>query len=186
MQLFTYHFFMHFTTIFTHCPACGSHKFVQYNEKSKKCESCAFIYYINPSAAVAAFIVNGKDELLVCKRAKNPEKGTWDLPGGFVDFNETAEEAVVREIKEETQLEVATINYCYTLPNEYEYSGLTVPTLDVFYLCSVKDTNNLKAADDVEECFFVPINELNADSFGLLSIRKGVSMFINSKKTSIK
>ena len=140
---------MHFSTLFTHCPACGSAKFVQNNEKSKRCENCGFVYYINASAAVAAFIVNASGELLVCKRGKEPEKGTYDLPGGFVDGNESAEEAMSREIQEELNAKVVDAKYLYSLPNKYEYCGMTVPTLDMFFECRLEDTTNLVPSDDV-------------------------------------
>ena len=65
---------------------------------------CGFVYYFNSSAATAIFITNRVGELLVVRRAKEPAKGTFDLPGGFVDMYETAEEAIIREVKEETGL----------------------------------------------------------------------------------
>ena len=168
---------MHFSALFTHCPACGSSKFVQNNVKSKRCESCGFVYYINPSAAVASFIVNPAGDLLVCRRGKEPEKGSLDLPGGFVDDHESAEEAVKREIGEELQAEVTSVKYIFSLPNEYEYNKMTVPTLDMFFECTLADTTHLKPSDDVSDCFFVPLNELNPDKFGLKSIKKAVGMF---------
>lgn len=172
---------MHFSTLFTHCPVCGSHKFTQNNEKSKRCESCGFVFYVNASAAVAAFILNEKGELLVCKRGKEPAKGTWDLPGGFVDGNETAEEALMREIKEELDADIESAKYLFSLPNEYEYSGMTIPTLDMFFTCNLIDSTQIHAGDDVESCFFVSLPELNPDNFGLKSIKKGISIFIDSK-----
>jgi len=174
---------MHFSALFTHCPVCGSSHFIQNNEKSKRCESCGFVFYVNASAAVAAFVVNEKKELLVCKRAKDPVKGTWDLPGGFVDSNESAEEALKREIREELKAEVVEAKYLFSLPNEYEYSGMTIPTLDMFFACRLNDTTGLKASDDVEACFFVPLSELKPELFGLKSIKKAVSLFVEQNKT---
>jgi ADP-ribose pyrophosphatase YjhB (NUDIX family) len=173
---------MHFSALFTHCPVCGSERFVQHNVKSKHCEDCGFVYYVNPSAAVASFIVNAKGDLLVCKRGKEPVKGTLDLPGGFVDEHETAEEAIRREINEELQAKVFSARFLFTLPNEYEYGGMTIPTLDIFYECSLESNENLKPSDDVADCFFVPVKELNPELFGLNSIRKAVGMFIVSHK----
>jgi NAD+ diphosphatase len=169
---------MHFSELFTYCPVCSSSRFIQNNEKSKRCLACGFVYYMNPSAAVAAFILNESGELLVCRRGKEPEKGTWDLPGGFVDGNETAEEAMKREITEELQVIATEARFLFSLPNLYEYSGLTIPTLDLFFACSLEDTKNLIASDDVEDCFFVPLTELKPELFGLISVRKAVGMFL--------
>lgn len=172
---------MHFSVLFTHCPVCGSENFVQNNIKSKRCESCDFVFYMNASAAVAAFIVNKSGELLVCRRGKNPEKGTLDLPGGFVDGDETAEEAVKREIAEELHAEVVDSHYLFSLPNQYEYSGLLIPTLDMFFACKLKDITNLQPSDDVADCFFIPIKDVRPELFGLKSIKKGVGMFLNNE-----
>jgi len=169
---------MEFSTLFSYCPVCGSVNFTQNNEKSKCCESCGFVLYVNASAAVAAFIINEQGDLLVCKRAKEPVKGTLDLPGGFVDGNETAEEAICREIAEELQTNVLEFEYKFSLPNLYEYSGLTVPTLDLFFECKLETNDQLKPSDDVEDCFFIPIAELKPELFGLNSIRKAVEIFI--------
>ena len=79
---------------FRFCPKCGSSQFAENNEKSKKCADCGFVYYFNSSAAVVAVIENAAGEILVARRAKDPAKGTLDLPGGFIDMHETAEEAV--------------------------------------------------------------------------------------------
>jgi len=173
---------MHFSSLFQYCPKCGSHSFVNKNEKSKRCESCNFVMYVNPSAAVAVFIVNEKGDLLVCKRGKEPAKGTCDLPGGFIDDNETAEEAVKREIKEELNAEVIESKYLFSLPNLYEYSSWTLPTLDMFFACKLSNYTNIKAGDDVESCFFIPIDKLNAADFGLESIKKGVELFCTQHK----
>ena len=72
--------------------------FEEHNFKSKHCSNCGFTYYQNPSSSTAAFILNSKEELLVVRRGKEPAKGTLDLPGGFVDNEETAEQGMIREI----------------------------------------------------------------------------------------
>lgn len=177
---------MHFSELFTHCPTCGSASFLQNNEKSKRCKDCGFVFYMNASSAVAAFILNDARELLVCKRAKEPEKGTWDLPGGFVDGDETAEEAMCREICEELQVNAIEANYLFSLPNLYEYSGLTVPTLDMFFSCKLDSNTKIIPSDDVEDCFFIALNEINPDLFGLKSIKKAVALFLKSDPQPLK
>lgn len=166
---------------FLYCPKCGSPHFVVNNEKSKKCDHCGFIYYFNPSSATVALIVNEKEELLVCRRAKEPAKGTLDLPGGFIDMSETAEEGVAREVFEETGLLVEETAYRFSLPNIYLYSGFAVHTLDLFFICKVKDSACLKAMDDVEASFFIPLAEINPEKFGLHSIREGLKIFLSKR-----
>lgn len=169
---------MLFKDKFSHCPSCGCSAFEEHNEKSKLCQECGFVYYMNPSAATAAFVFNPQGKLLVCERAKEPAKGTLDLPGGFVDFGETAEEAIVREVQEETGLRLHTVKYRFSLPNNYLYSDLDIPTLDLFFEAGLTEDPLLTAADDVAQCHFVAPEELRPEAFGLTSIRKAVERLL--------
>ncbi len=56
--------------------------------------------------AVAAVIWNGRGDVLLIRRSEEPRKGQWSLPGGKVEFGETLAAAVLREVREETGLEV--------------------------------------------------------------------------------
>lgn len=170
---------MHPLHLFKYCPKCGSPRFEEHNFKSKKCADCGFVYYFNSSAATVAFILNSSNELLVCRRAKDPAKGTFDLSGGFIDMYETAEEGVAREVKEETGLDVVKAEYLFSYPNTYLYSGFLVHTMDMFFLCRVENDSILEAMDDVAETFWMPLNKINPQEFGLDSVRKGVERFIN-------
>lgn len=170
----------HPLSLFRYCPKCGSEHFDIHNEKSKQCADCGFVYYFNPSSATVALILNENNELLVCRRAKDPAKGTLDLPGGFIDIGETGEEGVAREVLEETGLEVQEAVYQFTLPNIYVYSGFPVHTLDMFYLCKVKDTRHISAMDDAADAFFMPLADINPEDFGLGSIRKGLRIFLST------
>jgi mutator protein MutT len=163
---------------FHYCPRCGSAAFAEHNEKSKQCAECGFIYYFNSSAAVVAVIVNDKGEILVARRGKEPAKGSLDLPGGFIDLHETAEEAVIREIREESGLTVLNPRYLFSIPNIYLYSDFEVHTVDLFFRCKVNDFNGLRADDDVAELLFIPPEEINPAEFGLTSIRKGIEKIL--------
>ena len=173
---------MHPLEQFQFCPKCGSSAFRIHNEKSKRCADCGFEFYFNSSAATVAFILNSKNELLVCRRAKEPQKGTLDLAGGFIDRFETGEEGVAREVLEETGLEVTEAVYRFSLPNTYLYSGFLVHTHDQFFECRVKEESSLQAMDDVADSFWMPLEEICPDDFGLDSVREGVRRFINEKR----
>lgn len=168
----------HLLNTFHHCPRCGSSRFVENDERSKHCEDCGFTYYINASGAYVAFILNKKGELLVARRDREPAKGTLDIPGGFADPGETAEEGVAREVLEETGLEVVSTEYLFSIPNRYVFSGMTIPTLDLFFRCDVADETAVSAADDAAEVMWIPIEEVRPEEFGLKSISKGVKRFV--------
>ncbi len=164
--------------IFRYCPVCGSKHFVTNDFKSRSCKDCGFTYYGNVAAANAAFIINDNRELLVVRRANEPAKGTLDLPGGFADIGETAEEGVAREVLEETGLRVTSARYLFSLPNQYLYSGMHIPTLDLFFCCKVANDNHLRAGDDAADCFWLPLTMIDPQLFGLHSISQGVKRFI--------
>lgn len=169
---------MHPLEKFRHCPVCGSQQFEISTEKSKKCRCCGFEYFFNPSSAVVAFITNDTGELLVEKRDREPAKGTLDLPGGFSDLNETVEDSVKREIKEETNLEVTELKYLFSLPNIYRYSEMDIHTMDMFFSCRVKDFSNIMAMDDASECFWIAPENIHVEDFGLRSIREGINKYM--------
>ncbi len=171
--------------LFRYCPVCGSQHFVINNFKSKKCEDCGFTYYANPCAATAAFILNDRNELLVVRRAKEPAKGTLDLPGGFVDMYETAEEGMRREIKEETNMDIGEMEYLFSSPNVYQYSGLGVHTMDMDYLIRVSSNVTVHADDDAAECMWIPLQDVLPEDFGLTSIRNAVIRFLDEYKETV-
>lgn len=160
------------------CPRCGSDKFVGNNAQSKRCLSCGLEYYVNPRAAVVALITDEAGNILVCRRAKEPAQGTLDLPGGFTDLNETAEEAVAREVLEETSLVVTRCRYLFSLQNRYLYTGVVIPTMDLFFACEVADLSPLSAHDDVAAVRFLPRAEIKPKLFGLASVRKGIARIL--------
>lgn len=157
---------------------CGSHHFKPSSEKSLRCPACGFDYFLNPSAAYVALICDAEGRLLVERRKNEPARGTLDLPGGFSDMHETAEQGVAREVMEETGLTVTKTEYLFSLPNSYHFSGIDIPTLDLFFRCEVADTSPLQAADDAAECFWLAPEDIHPEDFGLASIREGVGRLI--------
>ena len=165
---------------FSFCPVCGSPHFEIHNFKSKQCQDCGFVYYANPCSATAAFIRRG-DLLLVARRGKEPAKGTLDLPGGFVDMDETSEEGMSREIREETGLVISSLHYLFSIPNRYLYSGMTIHTLDMFYEAEAPADAEPHADDDAAELMWIALQEVNPTDFGLTSIRQAVEKYLANR-----
>jgi NAD+ diphosphatase len=95
-----------------------------------------------------------------------------DLPGGFVDLGETAEDAVKREIFEELNLKVNKTEFVGTFTNKYQYAGIEYQTLDLVFNCLVESFEKLKVADDVSGYFFRDLAGLKHEEIGLESIRE--------------
>lgn len=172
----------HPLSIFTYCPRCGSTPFEADSERSKQCKVCGFTYYANASASVAAIIRNSRGEILLTTRAYEPAKGMLDLPGGFVDHNETAENALHREIAEELGIEIKSIRYLLSQPNTYSYSGMDIHTLDMFFEVEMEPNSKIEAHDDVADAQFYWLSDVVLDKIGLDSIKRVLTDIYNDQE----
>jgi mutator protein MutT len=158
--------------VFKFCPRCGLDVFKPLDSKSFFCGACSFVYYINPAPAVIAVITNQNQQVLFARRKHDPGAGTLDLPGGFVDCNETAEQAVRREVKEEVNLDVDGLTYLGTYTNQYYYKGILYFTTDLAFSCQVANTNPIIANDDVASVEWHPLEEVDPECIGLGSVKQ--------------
>ncbi len=159
--------------LFKFCPNCKSEDFSFENNFKFQCNSCNFILYHNIAAAVAV-IIKHKDKILFTVRNVDPDKGMWDLPGGFIDPNENAEEAACREIKEELGIDLlpSNLRYITTAPNNYLYKNVPYRTMDIFYEYSVASNEiSINAKDEIKELIWVNKNEIQTERIGFISIK---------------
>ena len=164
----------------TYCPACGVPG-LAHDPKKAQCPSCHLELYFNPGTAVCVLILNPKGELLVVIRAHEPKQGMWDLPGGFVDPGETAEQAVHREIREELNVEIQDITYlCSAANSHYLYKGITYQTTDLAFVGAVKQPEHIQAADDVQGTLWVALEDIDVTQFGFDSIRQIVKHYLTT------
>lgn len=68
------------------------------------CTACGWVHYANPLPSAVALVLRNGHEVLMVKRGVRPSKGKWALPSGFVEAGETPEQTVIRELKEETDI----------------------------------------------------------------------------------
>lgn len=92
---------------YIYCPQCGAPLTdrVKFGRVRRACRYCGFIHFTDPKVAVAALVTNGSRVLLV-RRLAVPRIGYWALPAGYMDADELPEEALVRELAEETGVTV--------------------------------------------------------------------------------
>ncbi|MGL4909465.1 MAG: NUDIX hydrolase [Bacteroidales bacterium] len=171
---------LHPSNVLRFCPFCGAKGFAWDGVKSHTCPICKHKMYTNQASATVAIITNPKGELLFVKRKFEPAKGTLDLPGGFVDLGETAQDAIIREVKEEVNLEVNNLQFFGSFPNQYPYGGLLYFTLDLVFVCQVTDFSSLCAKDDAETYLFIAPNHVSIEEIGLTSIKEVVKQYCAS------
>jgi mutator protein MutT len=112
--------------------------------------------YQNPRPCVGCFI-HDAGRVLLSRRAVEPARGEWDLVGGFIEPGETAEDAVRREVREETTLRVEPAAYLGSLPDVY--GDRDYPTLNLIYLVR-RVSGDPKPKDDVAELGWFEIDAI--------------------------
>lgn len=153
------------------CPRCGAKGLSSPDPKLVDCPHCGLHFYLNSAAAVAGYVLDDQGRLLLGRRARDPGKGMLGPPGGFLDFGETAEDAVRREIREETGLAVRIQAYLGSFPNRYLYRDILYPTLDIFFLCRVETFASAAALEEVDSLVILPWREVERAAIAFESMR---------------
>lgn len=109
----------------------------------------------NRGVSVDAIVVNEHGELLLIRRGVEPFKGSWALPGGYVDWDETVEEAVARELKEETTLDAVSMVLIgvFSKPSRHPNQVINVAFL-------VEAKGDASAGDDAVDLRYLPLSDL--------------------------
>jgi ADP-ribose pyrophosphatase len=163
---------------FQYCPRCGTPN-PQPGTVPFRCGQCSFASFFGPVAAVGALVRDDRDRLLLVRRARDPGRGRWGLPGGFVDRFETIEDALAREVMEETQLQIVRARYLLSHPNTYDYRGMLVPVIDFFFACQVAAPELVSlAADELEHHEWVQPTSEHLDQMAFPSNRVAIEYWI--------
>lgn len=136
--------------MFNYCYKCSG-KLIKKGPREYCCLKCGKTLFVNPAPGSSLMILDNLGRILLVKRGRPPKKGFWDIPGGFFEFNETAENGLVREIKEELGIEIKSWNYYCSQPDTYRYKGIIYETLSLFFLCRVSGREDFRVGGDVKE-----------------------------------
>ncbi len=167
---------------FNYCPICKS-EHIQYKDNRKwYCSDCGFDLYNNVASAVGCIITNKKGEVLFEVRGKEPRKGFLALPGGFCDPDESAEEAVIRECKEELGVDVSDVKYLCSFPNTYEYRSITYKTCDLFFTAVLKEGEEFKEQkSEVAGTVWKSVNKELFEKLAFESAKKALTKWTEEK-----
>ena len=154
------------TSEVNYCLRCGAGLTSQlrFGRMRPTCENCGWVYFADPKVASAALITRS-DQILLVRRAVDPQRGKWTLPAGFVDAGEDPAQAVVRECLEETGLQVQVTSLFDVLYGLEHPRGAHI--LIVYW---VEPTGGeLHAADDVDDAVYFPLDQLPPLAFNSTS-----------------
>jgi len=143
-------------------------------EGKKMTFSDGSILYDNTAAAVCV-ILRHDTEVLLTRRAKNPGHGKLDLPGGFVDWQETLEESGKREISEELGIDIdpAQMKYLLSAPNTYLYADHLYHTIDSFFEYNLPEKVDIILQEsEISEALWIPIQELDLNTLAFDSNKR--------------
>jgi NAD+ diphosphatase len=164
-------------TRFIHCPSCASRDIAVHQTKAFRCRACNFEYYHNAAAAVAG-IVESDGRILLVRREREPRKGYWGLPGGFADYRESLEQALLREIEEEVGLRVQVTAYLASFSNEYHYKGVTYFSTDAYFVCRAADLSAAIAREEIAEVTVVHPREIDFETLAFDSFRRAIECYL--------
>lgn len=157
---------------FKFCPRCAAVEPLILKARELQCPHCEFRFFFNIAAAAGAFVFRDKD-LVLCVRGKDPGVGKLDVPGGFIEFNESLEEGLRREIREELGVEVGPLSYLTSAPNDYRFAGVPYKTSDVFFRTTVAADTILIPQDDVADYRLLDPFKVDPADFAFSSTRQG-------------
>ncbi|MHB9008900.1 MAG: NUDIX hydrolase [Limisphaerales bacterium] len=165
---------------FLHCPRCG----VRLSGPSAnpfRCGDCGFRLYFNPAVSVGAFVFREDGRMLWLRRSKEPARGRLGLPGGFIDFDETAEAALAREIREEVGLAVKAWRFLCSRPNEYRFGEVTYRVLDLFFVAEAVDPASAEALEEVESLVWLTPEETRSEDVAFPSVRDALTALLSER-----
>jgi len=167
---------------FDYCPCCGSRDIHFDGIKKFSCKACSFTYFQNVATAAAA-ILEYDGKILLTKRGEEPQKGKLDLPGGFVDPKESAEDGLKREIKEELNIDLRQLKYIGSSANVYKYEGVTYHTCDLFFYSRIDELPTDFNRAEIEELVLFNPSDIPEDKIAFKSTKFGLKLYKNQNIT---
>ena len=152
------------------CPRCAGR--LRGGAGRVDCEECGFVVHANAAPTACALVVDEQGRILLGLRSAEVEHGKWDLPGGFLEEAERPVDAMMRELREETGLEIEPMRFFGTWIDRYGDGPDARFTLNLYWLGRVVG-GELDAADDVSELrWFAPDALPPPEEIAFLNVRQ--------------
>jgi len=159
--------------LYNYCPKCGQPLALRLVEDIERlvCVACGFIFYQHSKVCSSALVV-AEEKLLLVRRAIEPFKGWWDIPGGFLEAGEHPEAGAIREVREETSLQVQLAGLVGVYMDTYGPEA--EPTLNFCYVAAIIGGEAQAQSDALELRWFAldALPEQIAFSWSMEAIRQ--------------
>jgi ADP-ribose pyrophosphatase YjhB (NUDIX family) len=139
------------------CPRCG--EALQRGDARVECPACRFVAYASSKATAGAIVEDEAGRILLARRAFEPFKGAWDIPGGFLEEGEHPLDGVRRELREETGLEVEPLEFLGVWMDRYGGDSTAEATLNLYWTARARG-GEPAPADDVDDLRWFGADEL--------------------------
>lgn len=164
------------------CPQCGTRMEEKeaFGRARPVCPNCGLIFFRDLKVAVGALITNGRDRVLLVRRAVRPEKGKWALPAGYMEYEEEPIQALRREVAEETGLDVEPQRVLDVFPLHNPYARGVI----VIYAAHVRGPvpETLAPDDDVDAVRWFTQDEIPWESLAFESTRRVLKRWVEERK----
>ncbi len=115
--------------------------------------------------------------ILLVQRARDPKKGQWDVPGGFVELGESFDLSVKREAKEELGVEVEMKDIVGVYHNRYLYQGIREWTMGIIVTAKIV-SGELRAGDDAARFEFIERDEVLKRRIAFSSVKQALTEYL--------
>lgn len=152
---------------FRYCPLCAAE--LQRLGRGHRdagrpaCPHGHFVHYDNPAVTTYAFIGDADGRYLALRRAHPPCAGEWDMPGGFVEAGEAPADAILREVREETGLDVELLGVIGAYSSVYGETGRH--TVDIGFHARLRGPATVTLSEEKSDAGWFALAELPAPAF---------------------
>jgi 8-oxo-dGTP diphosphatase len=152
---------------YRYCPRCATELELRASSgpdpDRPTCPNCGFVHYENPAPTVQAWI-DRDGSFLALRRADEPYAGKWNMPGGFVELDESGPEAIAREVLEETGLKIETERVIGVYKSRYGSGDDAISIFDVAFLCRITG-GELEVSEESSEGEWFTLEEFPEPAF---------------------
>lgn len=139
------------------CPRCREG--LRGDGSRVECPACGFVCYASSKATAGALVEDEEGRVLLARRAHEPFKGRWDIPGGFLDEGEHPLDGVRRELLEETGLEIEPLDFLGIWMDRYGGDSTAEATMNLYWTARAL-RGEARPADDVDDLRWFAPNEV--------------------------